>query len=69
MPRPNYIPVQPAWTWENGTAHERADAIRAHQRTFDRETIRRLFHLTIEGEDMIRRGDIWRSEYQQTLGA
>lgn len=66
MARPDYIPVQPAWTWENGTPQERAEAIRSHQRSLNPDAIRQLFHLTVEGEDMIRRGDIWRSEYETT---
>ena len=52
------------WTWDDASARERAEWIRQHQRSMNREAVCALFWLTTEGEDMIRRGDNWREEYE-----
>lgn len=72
MPRPDYIRQDRSWTWETGTANERAHMIRNHAdgaRPLSREALKELFRLSDEGLTAILNGDLWRPEYQQTPGA
>lgn len=59
-----YVPVTPAWSWNDGTPAERAATVRSHLRTLDHHAIQSLFKLSRNGVEKIAAGDIWRPEYE-----
>lgn len=63
---------QYSWSWDSGTASERAEMVRNHaygRRPMESKALASLFHLSEEGVAKILRGDVWRPEYEQTPGA
>jgi hypothetical protein len=59
--------VKTAWSWNNGTWHERAEMVRSHAnpaRPIPRGNLLTLFCLTSDGLDKILCGDDWRPEYE-----
>ncbi|MDB5656121.1 MAG: hypothetical protein JWQ94_3734 [Tardiphaga sp.] len=65
MARPSYSPVQRPWTWDNGTASERADMIRHHAelRGMKTDGLCRLFQITPDGLLAILNGHTWSEDF------
>jgi hypothetical protein len=58
--------IRTAWSWKNGTPHERADTVRRHassSRPIPEHNLRSLFNLTEDGLRQILAGDDWRPAY------